>query len=188
MIQFPEKIRVSVLNYLTDEEYFLLPVIELEITPERIAEIVTICQQPAIYNNLFREDFADVPYGPAHARDWLERAYTGWRESTHFVFCIVTADKRLAASCELNSAQVDDVEVGYWASNEHRGIMSNALTALLQLATSAGYRSFTASVLHHNYPSKAVLKRCGFVEAPEKKDKTYDYFSLTSLSSVTKKE
>jgi len=179
MIQFPEKIQIPIINHLSKEKYFLIPAKTLEITPERIAEIVAICQQPDIYNNLFKKEFSNAPYSSEHARYWLERAHQGWSEGTHYVFCIVTKDNRLAASCELEGNRVDGVEIGYWASIEHRGIMSNAVLAILKLAKEAGFRSFMASALHHNLQSKSVLARCGFVEEPEKRDDTYDYFSLS---------
>ncbi len=179
MIQFPEKIQVPVINHLTNEKYFLIPAKALEITPERIAEVVAICQQPDIYNNLFKEEFSNAPYSPKHARYWLERAQQGWNEGTHYVFCIVTKDNRLAASCELEGNRVEGVEIGYWASIEHSGIMSNAVLAILKLAKEAGFRSFMASALHHNLQSKSVLARCGFVEEPMKRDDSYDYFSLS---------
>ena len=134
----------------------------VEMTAELVDQVTRICNEPLVYDFLFRRGLAGAPYPPEKAREFLDRAARGWREHTHFVFLIALAGERVAGNVEIESADLDRSEIGYWASARHPGFMTPAVAAVCEVARAAGYRSLYAHTRTHNERSMAVLRRNGF--------------------------
>ena len=62
--------------------------------PQRVAEVTRICNEPLVYDVLFRRDLGGAPYPPEKSRSFLEWAHRGWREGTHFVFLVQSGPRR----------------------------------------------------------------------------------------------
>ncbi len=176
MISFPQTAK-AIKNALTGEVYSLQAMDSLQATPAHVGRVTEICNEPEIYQWLYREMFDGEPYPPDSAVEWISWGIEGWENSTHFVFVILDGDGAIVAACDIKSSDLDRAEIGYWASSHHRGIMTNAVKAVLDMAGQAGFRSFCAEALPENTRSQAVLKRTGFMLCEdERKQSSHLYF------------
>ena len=178
MIAFPDIVRLPVTNHLTGRRYFVLRCDHVEPAPDRLAEIVAICNEPEVYTWLFRELVGGLAYPPEKAMEWLAWASDGWRANSHFCFAVTDDSGAIVAACDIKSSDPDGAEIGYWASSLHRGVMTNAVHAMCQAARQAGFRSLMARVRHENSRSQAVLARVGFRLDPSRRDEALDFFTL----------
>ncbi|MDF1657884.1 MAG: GNAT family N-acetyltransferase [Verrucomicrobiales bacterium] len=153
---------ISVVNALTGNPYLLLPISKLEASPANLDDITAICNQELVYKWCFRSLCDGKPYPPTMASDWINWGTEGWEKGTHFVYVVTSSDGRVAAACDIKSADLKRAEIGYWSSADHRGIMTNAVRKLIQLADNAGFRVLFADIHPENRRSLAVIKRCGF--------------------------
>jgi RimJ/RimL family protein N-acetyltransferase len=177
-VNFDPPERCAIANFLTGETYFLSRADRVEATPERLAQVTAICNEPEVHKWIFNEMLGGRPYPASKAEDFASFSRTGWQEGTHFIFLIVTGEGRVAAACDIKQNEADGAEVGYWASAAHRGVMTAGVVQLCALARSAGFRALYARVRKANARSARVLHRAGFVgEAPAEGD-AHDRFHL----------
>ena len=151
----------TVTNYLTGVPYLLRP-FDGSWTPP-LSEIVRVCNEPRVYE-LFRHRLDGSPYGFENAGlfvDWAER---GWRLGTHFVLALLSEPACVVGALDIKSPEWECAEIGYWLSEHHRGLMTNAVLELKSIAREMGYRSLYARVRPENLASAAVLLRAGFTE------------------------
>ncbi len=161
--RFPNPPSVPILNYLTRRTYTLGPASELNGTPLILECLVEICNQPEVYDWLFRRRLEGRPYAETQARQFVQWAGEGWATDKYFVFVVLDETGRIAAACDIKSND-SIAEVGYWASRHHRGIMTNAVKAVCDLAAVAGFQQLFARVRNGNARSQGVLKRAGFIK------------------------
>lgn len=143
-----------------------------------IAALVRICNEPAIYDFLFRERLEGQPYPTSKAESFISWGASGWREGTHFVF-IVTTDEtpfRIVAAADIKSADLNAAEVGYWASVEHSGVMTPVVSKMCSLAKEAGYQSLFARVRKNNSRSISVLSLNDFEKSSAETTETHFVF------------
>lgn len=157
----PASLRLPLRNHLTGRPYVLVRADAVEITAATLAQVVAICREPKVYDWLFRELFAGRPYAEANAREWLEWSRAGWVSGSHFVFVALDEAGAIAAAVDIKSPD-PIAEIGYWASGQHRGIMTNAVKAMTSLAAAAGFHGLFARTKPGNQASQAVLERAGF--------------------------
>jgi RimJ/RimL family protein N-acetyltransferase len=162
MITFPD-CNLAVPNPVNGEAYQLVRLDELLVSPSQVDRIVSICNEPRVFDSLFSEMFPEGVYPRSSAEDWISWAKAGWREGTHFVFAAIDSQGLVVAACDLKSADVNNAEIGYWASSDHRGVMTNSVLKMLEVARGAGFQKFFAKVLEENHRSQGVLQRLGFV-------------------------
>lgn len=149
-------------NARTGERYELVPARDADTPVSDIAAIVSVCNEPAIYDLLFAERCAGRPYAAADAERFLSWAARGWQGGTHFVYLIRCESGEVAGAIDIKSANRESAEIGYWLSAAHSGVMTNAVIALLERARAAGYAELHALVRPTNIRSANVLKRAGF--------------------------
>lgn len=172
---------VMIERYGTTEHGFLCPVKdEFEAAEQDIDRIVTICNQPQVYDLLFREKLNGEPYPRENALGFLDWAQKGWLEKTHFVFLVRDANKQITAAVDIKSADLSGAEIGYWADTETPGYMTNAVMALVDLAKQAGYQRLFALIRPQNIKSVGVITRAGFaqIENTTKNDVEYLQYEL----------
>jgi len=165
MISFA-KCRTAVKNHLTGKLHQLVPVSDLSASSPQIDRIVSICNEPRLFRTLFSDKFPDGEYPRTSADDWISCAQSGWLDGSHFVFATVDDQGLVIAVCDIKSADIRNAEIGYWASSHHRGVMTNSVSAMLDLAKQAGFLDFFADVLEWNDCSQRVLERVGFSLSP----------------------
>src|SRR5689334_15740018 len=90
-------------NIRTGELARLVRADSVEVTEDLVDEVTRICNEPLVYDFLFRRGLAGVPYPPEKARGFLDQLARGWREQTHFVFFIVLPDGLVAGNVEIQS-------------------------------------------------------------------------------------
>jgi RimJ/RimL family protein N-acetyltransferase len=176
MISFPSEIRIPVSNHLTGRRYDLVRAADLVADAETLACITGICNEPEVYDWLFLAPLGGKPYREEKARQWIERSKEGWQKGSHFVFAVIDEDGKVAAACDIKSNE-PVAEIGYWASQQHRGVMTNAVSAMCLLAAGAGFRELYGRTRRGNVRSEAVLERAGFERTIGRSD-DFEWFTL----------
>ncbi|MDB4520496.1 GNAT family N-acetyltransferase [Akkermansiaceae bacterium] len=138
------------------------PISRLDASPKNLGDIAAICNQELVYEWCFRSLCDGAPYPTRLASDWISWGTEGWEHGTHFVYVVTDADGAVAAACDIKSSDLERAEVGYWSSVDHRGVMTNAVQSVIQLADDAGFRVLFADIHPDNRRSLAVIQRCGF--------------------------
>ena len=185
-MRFRGPINVRIVNCLTKRPYFLIRACDLELDAGSIERITRICNEPDVYDWLFRKPLSGKPYPEGKARQWLEWARAGWSANSHFIFAVISEAKDIAAACQIKSNE-DVAEIGYWASHTHRGVMTNAVSAMCLLAANAGFRELYAYTDEGNTRSEAVLSRVGFVRVPDVRSDNRSRFELSLTGLPCKK-
>lgn len=174
---FSPVIEQRVENIRSRETSTLVRADAVEGTAERLLEVTRACNEPGVYEWLFRERLGGEPYPPEDAAQFFEWAHEGWRNGTHFVFLLLSPKGEIVGALDLKSANLKEAEVGYWLSQSHSGVMTNAVLTLAGLARAAGYQKLFARVRPANDRSAAVLRRAGFALSGEL-EKTFLRFDL----------
>jgi RimJ/RimL family protein N-acetyltransferase len=175
---FPSDIRIEFTNFKSDSSQFLCRADSVGSPPESVTRIVSICNEPLVYDFLFRRRLVGKPYDEAMAKEFLSWAVQGWTERTHYVFFATDAQGVIHGALDIKSNQRVDAEIGYWASSENAGAITNAVAALCRVGKDAGYKSFVGLTLPDNERSAGVLKRNAFSDLGlvEDRGRTYRKF------------
>ncbi|MEM7601228.1 MAG: GNAT family protein [Verrucomicrobiota bacterium] len=161
MIEFPKN-ACEVVNHLTRDHLTLIRVADIDCSQAQFDRIISICNESVVFSSLFSEMFPEGRYPESAAQEFVRWSKEGWEKGTHFVFATVDSDGLVVSTSDIKSNQRDDAEIGYLCSAAHSGVMTNSVSAMLNLAVEAGFRSFIAHVRAHNVASQRVLKRVGF--------------------------
>ena len=165
---FPAALRRAVLRFPNQELCTLEAVDDtLAWTPQDETTMVTICNQPLIYERLFRKHLGGQPYSVAQAQGFRGWAEQGWRERSWFVFLLRDAHKQIVGAIDIKSNTTTGAEIGYWASATSPGVMTNAVLQLCEIAREAGYERLFALVAPDNTQSLGVMSRAGFVQVED---------------------
>lgn len=148
------------------KEYKAASADKIPLNGKQSANIAKICNQESIYW-LFSKRLGGRPYGREDADNFLNWAHRGWREQTHFVFLVSDSSELVVAALDIKSADRSMAEIGYWCSESHRGLMSNAIEKLLLAAREEGFACLFARVRKDNLPSQKVLEKNSFKRIPE---------------------
>tara|TARA_R110002050_G_scaffold32336_2_gene83315 strand:+ start:283 stop:873 length:591 start_codon:yes stop_codon:yes gene_type:complete len=164
-MKFPQHLSITIANHFNGRAYKLIPATEVSSETESLRRIASICNEPAVYEWLFRSRLEGRVYEEEKAREWLRVSRDEWFSGTHFVFAVIDEQNLVAAACDIKSPG-PVAEIGYWSSEQHRGVMTNAVKALCALASAAGYQALFARTKDGNVRSEAVLRRAGFEKKP----------------------
>ncbi len=177
---FQKKISIPVRNHLTRDNYVLKRIDEVEPTEDRRKQITSICNEGKVYSWLFRDIFENKPYTEDKAKEFFEIGAKGWSENRMFIFLLLSSTGEVAAAIDIKSSDLDNAEIGYWASESHRGCMTNTTTELLGLARDAGYRKLLGRTKKGNKDSANVLLRAGFQfdAADSKNSEEHDFYRV----------
>lgn len=162
---FHAPIRESVSNFLTGEECSIHSCEDVKkFTETDLVKICEMCNQPLIYDVLFKERLNGLPYSLQDASKFIQWAAEGWKCQQWFVFLIRRNQGlgEIIAAIDIKSPNLENGEIGYWADCNHHGIMTNAVRRICELAFRAGYRNLFACALPTNKRSQSLLIRSGF--------------------------
>ena len=135
----------------------------LSVTERDLATIVECCNEPLIYRYLFNDPLNGRAYTVDDARIFVDWARRGWREHRYFVFLIKDSHKKIVGYVDISSDILSNSPIGYWVTDSIRGIMTNALNCLMEIAREAGYLKLFALVEPDNTRSTRLLERLGFI-------------------------
>ena len=152
-----------VINRLNASEYRMLPARLVAPEDEQLSNLVSICNERAIFDFLFKERLNGRPYELDDARSFLTWATHGWQEQKHFVFLLVAPSGLISGALDIKSSDRSMAEVGYWCSALHQGLMSGAVGELKSMAREANFKVLFAKVRKDNAASTKVLERNGFI-------------------------
>jgi RimJ/RimL family protein N-acetyltransferase len=158
-------------NYLTNEVYYLRSIDPSYIfTDENIVSFVNICNEKEVYE-LYKKRLGNKPYTIEDAQRFINWSYKGWIENTHFRFAIQNASNKLVGVMDIQDTDLIEGTIGFWISQNVKGVMTNALLKLCEVAKSAGYKSLNAYTNPKNIKAIKVLQRAGFVYKAEIEEK-----------------
>jgi RimJ/RimL family protein N-acetyltransferase len=157
----------SVTNAKTGALYQMVPASHVESTEPQIENLVSTCNQPLIYNFIFKEPLGGSPYTADNARHFFTWAKSGWENGTYFVFALVDPAGLIAGVLDIKSNDRSRAEIGYWCSDDHKGLMTNAVAELVAFARANRFAGLWARVKPHNDGSKRVLEKNGFERTGE---------------------
>jgi RimJ/RimL family protein N-acetyltransferase len=149
-------------NLKTGDPFRLHKAVEIPIDSESVKEVVAICNEPHVYDFLFRPRLAGAAYSEEMAKEFLSWAAQGWRDRTHYVFLAVTNEGRITAAVDIKSNDLTGAEIGYWASESFPGVATPAVRGLCEIAKDAGFKRLVGLTLPDNERSADVLRRNGF--------------------------
>lgn len=159
--QYPDLKFVDIENFKTGETCQLWRVDKMSITEDDYEQIRKICNEAAVYDFLFREKLEGKPYPIEKAKGFIDWATKGWTENTHFVFIVRNPEGKIVAAVDTKSNDLAGAEIGYWASEDYPGIMTNAVKAMIEINKRAGFKSVWARVKKDNEKSCGVQERAG---------------------------
>jgi RimJ/RimL family protein N-acetyltransferase len=182
MIEYPVCLPVE--NFRNGKTWHMLSLDEnLDVTNVDYQRIVKVCNETPVYEFLFRDRLAGNPYSLEIAHSFIQWANQGWREQTYFVFILKDETGKIMAAIDIKSDNLEQAEIGYWATSEQPGIMTNAVVNLIMLAKQAGYKKLIANTQAQNQRSQGVLIRSGFMleEEYKKNEKNYQRFMMVLM-------
>lgn len=159
-IQHP--ISEPITHYKTGAVYFLKSFDEtFPYSEKEIARIVEINNQTHIYNWIWNDRLDGKPYPIEKAEGFRDFAVSGWNKQEWFVFLIVDEERKILGALDIKSNN-QEAEIGYWMSAEGSGLMTNAVSALCEIAKLSGFKSLVALVKPGNEASSNILLRNTF--------------------------
>lgn len=147
-------------NFLTGEEYHLSSFDSL-LSSDQLKQMVEACNQPLIFNFLFKTMFGGRKYNIEDAKKFESMNIKAWKEQKQFIFLIKNKDDRIISMLDIKSLGPES-EIGYWSDVNYPGLMTNALTEIISIAKKSGYKSLHALILPHNKKSISLSERLGF--------------------------
>ncbi|MBK1817271.1 GNAT family N-acetyltransferase [Luteolibacter yonseiensis] len=178
MIIFPEQLSIPIRNHKTGRIYTVVRADAVDPTADRISEVVSISNEPEVYDRLFKQLLGGHPYPREKAVDWFRSISEDWRTGGHFRFFVLDASGAIRAACGIKSNDPDGAEMGYLSSSFHTGIMTNAVVAISGAAKAAGFRSLVCRVNLGNLRSIAVVRRAGFLPDETRADESRGCFII----------
>lgn len=133
-----------------------------EISEHDLKTITEICNEELVYRFLFRDRLKGSAYVINDARKFITWALNCWKEDEGYFFFVRDENNNIVACLHINSNNLDRTAIGYWATKDAPGIMTNAVKHLCEIAKKAGYRKLHALVEPVNIRSIGVLQRNGF--------------------------
>src|SRR3990167_7993975 len=113
-------VREKIKNHLTGTDFSLESFDDLqEVSAEDIKAIVEICNQPEVYDWLFKERLEGSLYSENDARQFKVFANEGWAKAEKFVFLIRDNSGKVSGALDIK-ANTNGAEIGYWADKTKR--------------------------------------------------------------------
>jgi RimJ/RimL family protein N-acetyltransferase len=141
----------------------------------------SICNEPRVF-----QLFIDIPrfkdgYTREHAKGFVESAKQGWEEDSKYTFFIKNPNDEIVACLDIKSSDINNGEIGYWASERYSGVMTNAVIKLLELAKKGGFYHLHALIKSENEKSAKVVTKAGlkFIQTIEEEGNYYKRFEIT---------
>jgi RimJ/RimL family protein N-acetyltransferase len=168
-------------NVKTGEPFDLRSAANPPAPAQAAKDIAGICNEPLVYDFLFRSRLGGREYGEEMAEQFLSWAAEGWAKRTHYVFIVTSRADRVVAALDIKSNDLYGPEIGYWASSKHPGVTTPAVGLLCSIALEAGYKKLVGLTLPENERSAQVLRRNAFVDLGlvEERKKLYRKFEKT---------
>ncbi len=171
--------KTSIVQYPTGIVYQFFPLSDFKADKTTADDIAKICNEPLIYNRLFKKLCKNEAYPAQKAAEFLKWAKTGFEDSTHFVFLIVSQSNQVVGAIDIKQNDLNAAEIGYWLSKEYAGLMTNAVIELVKQAKENGFKSLYGMCEIDNLKSQAVLERANFKKQGQRSRNNKEYFKYS---------
>ena len=160
---FPPGVIEYVKRYNSEEMYLLRSLDEyLDISNKDMERIASICNEEQIYRFLFKDRLGGREYTVTDAENFISWAKDCWKKQQSFFFLMQDTQGAIVACLDISSSDFSGSPIGYWVTSNVRGIMTNSVLKLCELAGRIGYKKLFALVEPGNGRSAGVLMRAGF--------------------------
>jgi RimJ/RimL family protein N-acetyltransferase len=137
-----------------------------------VPHIVQLASNPRVSDYTINLPF---PYAEKDAIYWLNLAYQGFKNGTHYIFAIrLKAENACIGGIGLTlETRFDRAEIGYWLGEPYwnRGYAPEATTAIIRFGFGTlGLNKITSSYLAQNPASGRVMQKCGMTREGELKE------------------
>lgn len=147
----------------TEHQYSLVKATKVETSDQHLDRVTAICNEPEIFNWLFKKSCPDGKYKREGALGFLNWAHRGWEKGEYFVFFMLTKEKEIAGCIDIKENNLTKSEIGYWVSRYHKGLATPAVEILCQEAKETGYQKLFAGLKPDNIRSEQVLIKNKFL-------------------------
>ena len=169
-------------NFKTHETGKLFPLCaDFCLTDDDFRQISEICHQPSVYE-LFKERLQGKEYTISDAKGFYDWANSGWNEDKFFVFLIRDSNGKICCAVDIKSNNLDGAEIGYWASEDSPGFITNAVEKLCEFGKEKGFKMLYGLTVPQNLKSQNVLMRAGFKNCGKVQEKK-EYFRFEKVLS-----
>ena len=174
-------------DYPAIRPYFQLPIIEgftgynskkryrlisiddgFELSGNDLQTITDICNEELVYRFLFQDRLKGKAYEINDAQKFIIWAKECWKKNISYFFFIRDYNDNIIACTDIGSSNLKEAPIGYWATMNSPGVMTNAVKRLITVARNAGYKKLYALVEPVNIRSIGVLQRTEFTYAGTK--------------------
>ena len=161
---FETPIREEIFNFKTGEVCHLVSNEKIEyFTNKDYDKIAKICNQPTVYDFLFKERLNGKKYQTKNAIKFVNWMIAGWQNQKWFVFLVRNTKNEIIGAIDIKSDNLESAEIGCWADENSPGIMTNVTLKLLDLASKSGFKELFAIIKPNNIRSQNVVTRSSFV-------------------------
>jgi RimJ/RimL family protein N-acetyltransferase len=133
-----------------------------ELSRNDLQTITEICNESLVYRFLFEDRLKGKAYEIHDAHQFVIWAKECWKKDISYFFFIRDQNNNVVACTDIGSSNLKEAPIGYWATMNSPGVMTNAVKCLITVARNAGYRKLYALVEPVNIKSIGVVQRSGF--------------------------
>ncbi len=152
------KSSIQIRSAKNERTYDLVAADSVAFDDATLSQIVSVCNEPEIHDNVFSAFLHDKVYTKENAQTFANLVLDGWKTRTRFNWLIVH-EGSVVGTIGIKSLEG---EIGYWQSAGHPGVMTKAVRSICSLAKDAGFSTLWAYVKKTNVGSVKVLERAGF--------------------------
>ena len=150
-------------GYNSKKQYRLISIDDKsEVSESDLKTITEICNEELVYRFLFQDRLKGKAYEINDARKFIIWAKECWKKEISYFFLIRDWNNAIVACTDIGSSSLKEAPIGYWATMNSPGVMTNAVKHLSTIARNAGYKKLYALVEPVNIKSIGVVQRAGF--------------------------
>lgn len=157
-------LKIPVENYLTKEICQIASVDQsYKESEEDVNRFTEILNEPIIYNLFYAHKIPDhAPVETNSAQSFIKDDIKGWTEKTSYGFFIRNSEGKIVGHASLEAKDATSAVIHYMFSENFRGVATNTVLKICELAKEAGFQKLIADTVETNEKSQEVLARAGF--------------------------
>jgi RimJ/RimL family protein N-acetyltransferase len=128
-----------------------------------IDQFTEMLNEPIIYNLFYAHKIPNhAPVTANSAQSLIKDDIKGWTEKTSYGFFIRNNEEKIIGHISLEAKDVNSAAIHYMFSENFRGVATNTVLEICELAKEAGFQKLIADTIETNEKSQGVLTRAGF--------------------------
>jgi len=156
--------KIPVENHITKEICHIVSVDQFYKESETdIDQITEMFNEPIIYNLFYAHKIPNhAPVTANSAQSLIKDDIKGWAEKTSSGFFIRNNEGKIVGHISLEAKDAISAVIHYMFSENFRGVATNTVLKICELAKKAGFQKLIADTVESNEKSQKVLANAGF--------------------------